>query len=355
LRVAVVGAGVSGSAAAALLSRAGLTVKLLDMSPRYVKPCGEVVPAETLGHAERCGLPRPPLVEPISSFVFVDASRSTVRRFDFGYPVWYSIDKGGWVEALQAQAGGVEARPVRSPERLAREAKLDLVVDARGPFGGRGVRIPVWRAYTRNTGLDAAVLVFHGSRLGFAWAFPHGDSLNIGAGFLGVREPRSLGLRLLHRAFQLLSLKPPDDGLRGAYSLVTVLPSLDLGSPRLPRVGEAAGLIYAPGGEGIRPALLSGCALAQAYTREEDVERAFRRYLGAVQPLVDEVRVARLALLAAAPAAGLVPRLLESASPRYVEAWLSGRIYRVKLLLEAFLGSALRVEGRGGEERLEPR
>ncbi len=343
MRAAVVGAGVSGSAAAALLSRAGFTVELLDMSPRYVKPCGEVVPAETLSHAERCRLPRPPLVESIASFVFVDASGSAVRRFDFGYPVWYSIDKGGWVEALRAQAGGVETRTVRSPERLAREAKLDLVVDARGPFGGRGVRIPVWRAYTRNPGLDAAVFVFHGSRLGFAWAFPHGDSINIGAGFLGVNEPRSLGFKLLRRAFQLLGLQPPEGDVKGAYSLVTVLPSLDLGRPRLPRVGEAAGFIYAPGGEGIRPALLSGCALAEAYAEEENVEEAFKRYREAVRPLTVEVRAARLALLAAAPAAGLVPRLLGSASPRYVEEWLSGRIYRVRMLLEAFVDSSLRM------------
>jgi hypothetical protein len=178
-----------------LASRAGYRTRLLDMSRRYVKPCGEVIPAAAMSLVEKMDIPRPEVVERIDTFEFYGDTGRLLRRYTSGRPLWLSIEKTEWVEALREAAGGVERR-VASPERLAGRGRL--VVDARGPFGAQGLRVVVWRAYARTRDYSGhALTVVTRNPFGLAWAFGHGDFANVGGGFIGVRNPEPLTRKLL--------------------------------------------------------------------------------------------------------------------------------------------------------------
>ena len=354
MRAAIVGAGVAGSITALLLRREGFEVDVYDMSAGYVKPCGEVAPTSLLEALDSHGIPAPRVLGWIDGFTFIVGGR--IIRYRFGDPVWFSMDKHGWVDRLRGLVGGARRKAIRDTSDLL--GRYEIVVDARGPFSSRGLRIPVWRAYQDNPGIEDAVFVFDRSLAGFAWAFPHGDSLNIGGGFIGVDKPRGRSVELLRQASKLLGLgEALGEGLRAeSHSLITILPRVDLGSPRAPRVGEAAGFIYAPGGEGIRPAALSAIALAEAYGRAGgNAERGYEEYWRLTRRLRVEVKTAKLMLIAALSLASKVdPYKVFARAPGWmVREWLSGRLYNARRLIElvqalAGLGVAGGVSGITG-------
>ena len=363
LRFAIVGGGVAGGTAAYLLARRGHRVTVYDMSRGYVKPCGEVVPAWLVEHATRLGLPKPPTLGTISTYVFY-VRGGGVRRLVFNEPVWASIDKKRWVEELRA-AAPLRVSPVRSLEDLLNH--YDVVVDARGPFASRGHRIVVWRAYAEPPGNygGEAIVVLEPGRLGFAWLFPHGDKVNLGGGFLGDPRPKERSVKLLGEALQALGL----GGLRGSwgdsYSLVTAFPRIDLGSPRAPRVGEAAGLIMSLGGEGIRPAMLSAAALARAYSTGDNITAAWRRYAKLVSGLATESKINSFMLMLAAAAPSAATEALMKAGLGFYRAWLSGHLgirAAIEPLASIYVGKHAPEEregldasnGRGQRERGNP-
>ncbi len=321
----VVGGGVAGSVFSWLAGRAGFTVRLYEMSRRYVKPCGEVVPAGLLRFLGSRGVPAPRVLNGIRVFEFVAGGERAV--FEFPEAVWVSIDKHEWVERLRGESGAELRVRAVEPCSVAGEARR-FAIDARGPFGASGRRIVVWRAYARSPypGADRVVVVFSFTPLGLAWVFPHGDEANIGGGFLGVPRPRELSLRLLRR----VGLEPR--GLRGeAYSLVTVWPRVRRLTCRgVLAVGEAAGFVQSLGGEGIRPAAVSAAAAVEAAMAADGFWEAVSLYEALTARLGAEARLSA-ALLSAAPFAWRL--LLRREAAPLVERWLSGGLGEVRKTL----------------------
>ncbi|KSW12295.1 hypothetical protein CF15_05990 [Pyrodictium occultum] len=320
--MAVVGAGVAGSVLATLLQAKGISTVVYDITPSYRKPCGEAVPAGLLDQDWPEAVEKPRILNVIKRFIFmVDAE--VVRVYESKRPVWYTIDKSRWIDGLRSRLN-VVSKPV-DPESL-----LDshsLVADARGPFSSKGVKIPVWRAYADNPGIDgeSVYLIFLPGRLGLAWVFPHGHMLNIGGGFMDVKNPREVSVKLVSKALGQLPK------LRGeAYSLVTVFPRIELLTRSgVVKTGEAAGLVMSLGGEGIRPAVLSARALADAVSLDDD-GRPFldaRRYREGVRSLSIESRTHSLMLLAASALGKMgVERILSKAPEDLIKTWLEGRL-----------------------------
>ncbi len=325
-RVVIVGAGVAGSILGYILLRRGFTVEVYDIVKSYSKPCGESTPSWLVDRvlASR-GLPKPKLLSTIETFVLLDHKGGEIRRCECGRPVWYIIDKAEWVNSLRENVG-VRVRGVRSLEGAC--GGSCVVVDARGPFSSHGVKVVVWRAYTRNLlGLkNEAILVLDWRPgAGVVWLFPYGGRLlNLGGGFIGVRQPRQYVLSLLE---ELYGFKQ-DDIISESYSMVTVKPIVRLReAPCVFRVGEAAGFVMALGGEGIRPAVLSAVSLADALEAGNGCVDVFERYRTAVKKLRREVMLQRrLLTLAEVLGVNLAYKLLRRASDQLLLNWFSGRL-----------------------------
>jgi flavin-dependent dehydrogenase len=334
LQIAVVGSGVAGSVFAVLAKRLGYDVEVYDMARNYVKPCGEVVPAILLDLLKSRNIPLPEVVDSISTFEFYDAHGRLIRRIERDEAVWLSIDKKKWVERLRVMHGGIRVETIRDPGRLAES--YSLVVDARGPFSSKGRKIVVWRAYGLGDDYKGrALLVFSRKPFGLAWVFSSGQRLNIGGGFIGVKNPRELSLKLLHKVANVELIKGTD-----AYSLVTVMPSISLLKARkIVAIGEAAGLIQSLGGEGIRPAVESAIALVDALGSPRgdvsiDTDLVIRRYVENIRGLIVETRFASL-LLAFAEAAGFT--VLGKIREEFFDYWLMGRLRMVRQVLSSIV------------------
>lgn len=325
----VVGAGVAGSVFAYLASRhAGLDVKVYDMAGRYHKPCGESIPAWVVDSVlPEYGIPQPVKLNSITSFKILDHEGRLLNSCDSEKPVWYIIDKSGWIDSLRSSIH-VEVKPIRSPSSLCRS--YDVIVDARGPFGSRGGKVVVWRAYATNSvGLSReAILVMDWRQgAGLAWLFPYGRSkLNVGGGFVGVKDPKRIVTGILSRLYGI-SYSDIDSE---AYSLVTVKPDIVLWEqPCSIRVGEAAGLIMALGGEGIRPAILSSIAAVKALLSSGGVDhdRLRRTYSSLVRSLVSQVKFQkRLLTLAEMLGVKSAYKLLSNMPKSLVCRWFEGRL-----------------------------
>jgi len=315
--VVIVGAGVAGSIVGRLLGRHGFNVRLVDMTPAYTKPCGEVVPTSLIGMLSKARLEHPSVVDKINFFQFYDAGGRLVREVGFNTPVWHSIDKSGWVNNLRE---GMEL--ARGAVKDLGSIKARIVVDARGPFASRGLKVVVWRGYARTRDFEGrAAIILSRNPFGIAWIFGHGDEANVGGGFLGIGEPRRLSMRLLQR--HGVTRVEGD-----AYSLVTLYPRLSLGQGSVIRVGEAAGFVQSLGGEGIRPAVESAIELARAIV--DGGEDILQAYTAATRGLQVEVRLANL-LLDLSRALGA--KILGYVERGFFDLWLRGRLRESRLTL----------------------
>jgi flavin-dependent dehydrogenase len=326
--VAIVGAGVAGSILAYILYREGFKdIHVYDMCIRYRKPCGESVPAWVIDDIlEKNSIPIPEKLNNIMKIIFLDHDGKVLNGCESSKPIWYIIDKSGWVERLRANVP-LEVKPVRHIKGLC--STYDLVVDARGPFGSQGGKVVAWRAYVRNIlGLrDEAIIILdwrYGP--GLIWLFPYGKSyLNVGGGFNGVKDPKGLTLKTLMKLYGI--------GFRDieaeAYSLVTVKPKLRLWEkPCIMRVGEAAGLVMALGGEGIRPAIISSIAAVKALLANNDklcLNDIKRLYFKELRRLSAQARFQkRLLSFAGVLGVKTVYKLLSKASQDLLCMWLRG-------------------------------
>lgn len=333
--IAIVGAGVAGSVLARLLlartSEAGQNITIYDISRSYVKPCGEVVPARLVDSiVPSLGIPRPRVLNSIRRFV-LSVGSETVREYKPRSVIWYSIDKSEWINSLRDNFNVVYKGV--NPANLV--SRYGVVVDARGPFSSRGRKIVVWRAYAENPGLerDMVYIIMSSRNMGLVWIFPHSDKLNVGGGFIGINNPRDKVIRTLYDVIGT-NLKLYSE----AYSLVTVYPKIQYTSPSgIVRIGEAAGLIMSLGGEGIRPAVLSAAALANALELDRDyITFHVDRYISSIRGIVKEVKLHSLMLRLASVIGDVgLKRILRNVDEEFIEAWLQGRLTSVKYLVKS--------------------
>jgi geranylgeranyl reductase len=294
----VVGGGPAGATAATDLARLGRSVLLLDRGGR-IKPCGGAIPPRLIADF---AIPDELLVARIGSARMVAPSE---RRVDMPIDGGFvgMVDRSEFDEWLRARAAAAGAvRRLGVFERVEREADgtarvvyrsarddgeaTPVAVRAAAVIGADGARSEVARQCVPGAGSMPFVAAYHeilrapadgradydGTRCDvyyqgrlspdfYAWVFPHGGTLSIGAGSAcrgfslrgAVTELRRAtgldGVETLRREGAPIPLRPLrrwDDGRDVVVA------------------GDAAGVVAPASGEGIYYAMASGRLAAEA-------------------------------------------------------------------------------------------
>lgn len=300
--IEILGLGPAGVAAALSIGR---EVVARDISKRYLKACGEAVPVETPFVEEKHVLNK------IKRFEFYHEDRF-VGEVSYGKPRWYIVDKSAWISSLRERIA-IARDSSDSGERI--------VIDARGPYSSKGLKVTVARVYLRNPKKkldpETVYFIYRRGAPGFYWVFPHGCDLNVGGGFIGVRNP----LPLISDFISSWLGGGEVIDVRGAP--LTVEPEIDLGVKGIYRVGEAAGLVYPLTGEGIRPAILSSQALASSLKTKKPLESYRRAVSRIISQIEFQKKLLRMALKAMERNGSLIEFASSSVLRDYVEENLS--------------------------------
>lgn len=324
----VVGAGPAGNAAAFELARAGAKVALLERRtlPRH-KTCGGGMPmtvAQVLALEE---------LRDLAPEAFVEADTRFMRHtwdFDDPYLAPMNLEEDGeaaprslWMVrrsvfdnalAQRAARAGAELRdglPLKSVTvedrkrvrvraegvNSAWEATADFLIGADGANGivarsfhlrqNRALAIAIeaevphaWGVGHSDLRPDVCHLEYAAVRRGYAWVFPKGDHLNVGAGVFRPRSDReqteSSVRDELHKAIldylKMLGVPRRHDELEYHAHPLPIWDGLDTLQTRDNRVllaGDAAGLINPCFGDGILHALKSGQIAARCILNQD--------------------------------------------------------------------------------------
>ena len=305
----VVGAGPAGSAAARVLARAGLDVRLVDRHefPRD-KVCGDALIPDALAALRDLGLKervvrrarvmdRIRVFAPNGRHVDVTGSVACVPRRVLDEELRQGALEVGArftpplrLEGALRRDGGVEGARFVDPRTggsVEIRSRLTLLATgaAVGPLQAFGVcerdrasamaaRIYYELPPAEDARVDVPCISYDRAICpGYGWVFPGPERIcNVGVGFFhdGRRPPPVANLRHLFERFvatfplarEIVRAGRPLGSLKGA-PLRTGLTGATLFQPGLLVVGEAAGLTYSFSGEGIGKAMASGMIAAE--------------------------------------------------------------------------------------------
>jgi geranylgeranyl reductase family protein len=290
--VLIVGGGPAGSSCAWKLAGAGLRVLVLDRKtfPRD-KPCaGWITPAvvEEL-KLDLDDYRRGRVLEPITGFC-VSLMGGPEVEAGYGRPISYGIRRCEFDEYLLRRSGaGLRlGQPLQSLDRADGRWLVNGRIQARMLVGAGGHFCPVARSLAGGPGEGAVVaqeiefemhpgqlricpvkpgvpyLYFCTDLKGYGWYYRKGDYLNVG---LGREDGRQLAEHVAAFCdFLKQRGKIPADAPARAVGHAYLLyehsrrPLVEEGALL---VGDAAGMAYAPSGEGIRPAVETGLLAAE--------------------------------------------------------------------------------------------
>lgn len=322
--VLIVGGGPAGSSCAWALRGSGLDVAVLDREffPRD-KVCGGWITPDVIERLQidAADYARSRVFQPITGFR-IGAIGGPAQEHIYGSPVSYGIRRREFDEYLLKRCGarlqlGV---PLDTLQRRADSWIVNGRIQARLLIGAGGHFCPVARLTGAKPARESAVvaqeaefemtpqqvsacrvrgeipeLYFCADMKGYGWCFRKGNYLNIG---LGRADPHQLSshmaefLRFLKLAGRIDFEIPAPRG--HAYLLRGISTRPPSGEGFL-LIGDAAGLAYAQSGEGIRPAVESGCLAAETIRASGRVytQRELERH-GAQRRSAPESRVASL-------------------------------------------------------------
>lgn len=316
--VLVIGAGPAGSAAAATVARAGLSVALIDKAqfPRN-KLCGGLFTGRSAAHmAEIFDLPVTPDAFLTCNRMRFLANGQVLRDMtgpDMHLTMRVVLDQRLFDRAVGFGATPVTGQAVKSVDPGARSVTLadgrtltgTVLIGADG-VNSRVAHALFGAAFDPKTvgfgleiegpprGLDAVEIDFTAADWGYGWAFPKQDSTTIGVAGLHGQNP---DLKAQMGAYlRAQGLDPAQVRIKGHY-----LPFGDFrrdpGRGAVLLAGDAAGLVDSITGEGIALALHSGQLAGQAATaavQAGDPQTALARYKTALRPLHTNLRLANL-------------------------------------------------------------
>jgi flavin-dependent dehydrogenase len=293
-KVEIIGAGPAGASAAYFLALKGYDVVVYDNSPYPgFKPCGWAVP-KALENIVKLG---DAILNEIRGFrVYVD---SELAHEYHGSIMGYIVDKPKLLAALLEQST-VVCRTVKTPwrSRGGPECSSPNCIVATGSITPppRADFINAVELDVDNSGFiedDVIELWFEGSLVGYYWVFPRGRKVNIGVGGYANFDKLLSMLkgfleRRLGRGYGKLASKA-----RGARINVSGAADVTTSPPYV--VGEAAGFVYPLTGEGIRPSIESGRAIALYISSGIDPRRELEntvRWIRRQRKLLDKVIIA---------------------------------------------------------------
>jgi flavin-dependent dehydrogenase len=327
--VIVTGLGPAGATLALELARRGFTVEGFDVTSKYRKACGNTTPRE--GVAGMMAEYFDAVISEVSEFEIL-AEGKRVASISTRRPLWLVIDKSKLIASLReaAEAEGARISYGPLPERARKPGRESILVDARGPYAYNSY-ILVYRIIARANewSSSSAVIDFQVGRGGLYWIFPAGDGMvNAGVGF--VRSPPIRRLREALISYLNSRLGTNIDVVEEGAAPLAITAHPRLYDSKKVYVGEAAGLVNALSGEGVRQAILSAQRLSQAIElcglHKECSRSRYRTY---ARTLELESRLSRLLLrlvLKASPSRGI--SLLESLSEGFWIDFLSGKMMR---------------------------
>jgi len=323
LRIAVVGAGPAGSAAAFHLASAGCVVTLVDRAdfPRD-KVCGDWLTPLAMAELARLGLDEPALravVPDHTRIRFGALGAPGGRRSVCALPAAGACVPRRRLDAAiraRAMAAGCTAlrRSVRDVATDARLASFDVVVDARGANVGTpnavGLR-SYWtlpRAAIDDEACATVTLQTDATfARGYGWWFPvardaQSVQINVGVGLLAPDSRPGHHVSDFFKRFiaqqpllQQWSPRVNERSRPAGYHVGLAESDVQVAQGRVLRVGDAANLADPLTGDGIGNALRSGALVAEAIAASRDAAEAARRWQEAyARELAPDLRVALL-------------------------------------------------------------
>lgn len=263
----IIGAGVSGSLLASLLTKHSIAVNLKDLKSSYFKPCGDIVP----------NIYKPKISwkvkYEIKKFKFL-LDNELIYDIKYRYPKWIVIDKWGWINEMRNYV-------IKNNKNLEYDEKHDIILNiyANGPYNMDREIVYTSRALVNVENFDdTAVLEFNSHYTGFFWIFPNEEGIyNVGAGFLEYKDSKSLLLDYINKKFHKYKIID----IRGApISIGRVLKKRN-------RIGEARGLVFPLSGEGIRPAAISAEIAYEALIRNKDLNEYLDYHLKSIEHKIE--------------------------------------------------------------------
>ncbi|MBX3272235.1 MAG: NAD(P)/FAD-dependent oxidoreductase [Sandaracinaceae bacterium] len=290
-RVQIAGAGPAGLTCAIVLARAGVGVDVHERRERLGhRFCGDYHGVENWSADEdvaealaRWGIERRFLFEPVRSVLLSNGRR--VATVASERPVFYLVARGdgpgslerGLAEQAQALGARLHLGSAVAPERA------DVV--ATGPDPKHRFCVETGIRF-RTSSPDVAVGLVHprAAHRGYAYLLVHEGwgclCVVCFGGFDRAKEQLSIAQAILTRQ---LGLDVRDAAPLGGYGSFRLHP--ELGAPRRPRVGEAAGLQDFVWGFGIHKAMASGALAAESLLASSDYVAAAGATLAPQQPL----------------------------------------------------------------------